>query len=367
MAEKNLSGTTPAAETTGVNSVEGTAIGATEGVTQEAASAPKETPEERAARIAAQLGYGSSVVGSSRIPFNENDAHPAVGLFLAQIDEVSVTTANYQEREGANSVFAGHQVPRLNIVWSNGNPDKSKAKYYTHSFNAVESNVDTFMGGKSAWKVRVVNQHLVHYLETYLMRAKGVPPIEVAEAISGRINDSIFPVVNGKTNYNGTPVYNLVPVEEVLEDYRRRFQAFADVMNYGVNAQGFIRKKEDADAKPLFKDANGKGIRTWILLLRSYKTDGTWKTNQGSQLAIPNFIRSGVMEIEVPGKQPILRLDKATMSLTAIETPKQTRVGAMPPVGGGGFIPMQAMPNIGSFNADASVATVGDGTDDLPF
>jgi hypothetical protein len=362
MAEKNLTGTATSTEqqiADGAIAPTGTPIESPEN------KAPVESPEERAARIAAQLGYGSNVVGSSRIPFNENDAHPTVGLFLAQIEEVTVTTANYQENEKTTSVFAGHQVPRLTILWSNGNADKSKAKYYSHSFNAVESNVDTFMGGKSAWKVRVVNQHMVHYLETFLMRAKGVPPIEVAEAISGRINDSVFPVVNGKTNYNGTPVYNLVPVEEVLEDYRRRFQAFADVMNYGVDAKGFIRSKDDPEAKPLYKDVNGKAIRTWILLLRSYKSDGTWKTNQGSQLAIPNFIRSGVMEIEVPGKAPVLRLDKATMSLTAIETPKQNRVGAMPPVGGG-FIPMQAMPDMANFNAQASVGTEGD-NGDLPF
>jgi hypothetical protein len=365
MAEKNLSGTATTIEeqvAQGAIAPTGSVPGSVEVTT------PKETAEERAARIAAQLGYGSNVVGSSRIPFNENDANPTIGLFLAQIEEVTVSSANYEEREGATSVFAGHKVPRLNIVWTNGNPDKSKAKYYTHSFNAVESNVSTFVGGKDAWKVRIINQHMVHYLETYLMKAKGIPPIEVAEAISGRINDSIFPEVNGKTNYNGVPVYNLVPVEDVLEDYRRRFQAFADVMNYGVNAQGFIRTATDADAKPLYKDANGKGIRTWLLLLRSYKSNGVWKTNSGNGLAVPNFIRSGIMEVEVPGKAPVLHLDKATMSLTAIETPKRTNAGAMPPIGGGGFVPVQTMPNLGGYGqAPAAGSEANLGGDDLPF
>lgn len=328
--------------------------------------APKETAEERAERIAAQLGYGSRVIGSSRIPFNEQDADRNIGLFLAQIDSVEVTSATYNDGDDKAKVspFAGHKVPRIAITWSNGNADKSKAKYYTHSFNAVPSDVNTFLGGKEAWKVRIIYQHLVHYLETYLMKAKGLPPIEVADAITGRIQDSIFPVINGKTDYNGTPVYNLVPVEDVLEDYRRRFQAFADVMNYGVDEKGFIRSADDPQAKPLYQDANGKGIRTWILLLRSYKSNGTWKTTSDNQLGIPNFIRSGIMEIEVPGKAPVLHLDKATMSLSAIETPKAVRPNAMPPIGGAGFIPTQQLPGTQQYIPEVGVA--GDGSE-LPF
>lgn len=323
-----------------------------------------ETHEQRAARIAATLGYGSNVIGSNRILFNEQDASPQYGLFLAQIDEVTVTTAEYAANEDKPNPFSGHQVPRINILWSNGNPDKSKAKYYNHSFNAVQSTVETFIKGKEAWKVRIIYQHMVHYLETYLMKAKGLPPIEVADAIAGRINDSIFPIVDGKTNYNGTPVYNLVPVEEVLEDYRRRFQAFADVMNYGVDANGNIRKATDADAKPLYKDVNGKPIKTWILLLRSYKSNGVWKTSNDALLSIPNFIRSGVLEIEVAGKAPVLRLDKSTMSLNVVETPKGNRIGAMPPIGGAGFIPAQQMPAIQQYAAGVE----GEGSSsDLPF
>jgi hypothetical protein len=343
------------------------------------ASAVKEdahlSPEQLAAAQAAadlevlqRLKGGGKYVGPARLEYTEKDIQRG-GLFLGQIESVKVEYSDIDAASNGMGNLAGHTVPRLVITWHNG-AEESKRKYVTQSFLPVESNLDTFAGGKLNWRSTNITSYLLHYIEVFVTHKRDMPPMPIARAIAQGFRDAEYPLVNGKPNYNAAPSYVSVLAEEVIADYERRFVSFAKLMNNGCDEQGNIREDNDPKAASVFKTAAG-GVNCWILLYRSIRIKGEWHDTPNGKFDFPNFVGTGAFEIAKNGVEPVLLFDSSSMSHKPMGStnPKRT-----PPVGGGyvpgGGVTMPYNPagvGAGSFNQYSPNPTGDADASPLPF
>lgn len=317
-------------------------------------------------------------LGNVRLPYNESDVR-ANGLCLGYLTSVVVEDALIDSKTVSMGALAGSTVPVLKFNFDDGNKDELKRKYFTHAFFPVDSNTDTFGGGTHNWKVVGPLSYFLHYIQTFITKKPGVPPMPTYLEVIPHINDTIYPVIDGKEDRKGIATFNPVDTDEVIEDYRRRFEAMRRLMNNGMSKDGKIREDGDPEAFPVFKDKTIKTgkqeILLWMMLVRSARVKGAWRNvSSNAAFGFPNFLGKGVLEVHVTGHEPTLHFDSTVYSHKA--APERVQgAGAAAGFGGGGtpFTP----PAFAGGYTGASMYTPtpaaggngapGAGSDDLPF
>jgi hypothetical protein len=277
-------------------------------------------------------------LGNTRLNYNESDVK-ANGLCLGYLTSVTVDNVLIDPKTASMGALAGATVPVLKFNFDDGNKEELKRKYFTHSFFPVDSNTDTFGGGAQNWKVVGPLSYFLHYIQVLITHKPGVPPTPTYLEIIPHINDTIYPIVDGKEDRTGIATFNPVDTEEVIADYARRFEAMRKLMNNGIGEDGKIREDNDPKAFPVFKNIAVKQGKPefllWMKLVRSARVKGAWRNvSANAAFGFPNFLGKGVIEVYEAGKEPILHFDSTLYS----HKPAPER-GAGANAAAGGFIP----------------------------
>ena len=306
-------------------------------------------------------GVSNNTQAVTRLKFHEKDAAKN-GLFIAHLDSVSVEWS----QSGDGNSFAGLKMPRLVITFASNHTDAKERRYAVKTLFPVESNVDTIPGGKSAWQVDSVLNWAKHILDVYYLRGRELT-VEEEDALT-------LDFVDFNEDDNGNVEYVSVDPQEVLNGYRKLFDNVAAMMN------GSFKPLADGETpQPCFKDANGKGLPTWIKLLRCVRTKKGWvDIDKSKDLVFPSFIGNGVIEL-VKTKDGqvlpplILNIDQVKESITPKQTVNDTTAKApsigvpgmpgMPGMGGVAVPPMGGGVGMGSEAASLDPTA----TTDLPF
>ncbi len=271
------------------------------------ATAPvAETPKK------VKRGIGSAR-GTQRLRFSHEHAN-SNGLFYAHLDSVTVNMINIGESSTGMPSFNGCSIPRIAFTFASNESDVNARKYQTLSFNAVESNVNTIMGGKEEWKVNVVFDWIKHILNVFYLKNRELTPEEEA-MLSLSFDD---------TDENGE--YVQVAVEDVIQGWTTFFENVANLMNTG------------RDGQPVYKTKDNQNINVWIKLIRYIKNKNEWKAINNGELAFPTFVGEGCIEIYKQNTAPTIRIDAIKECITPKEINKKTPnipgVGGMPAGGG---------------------------------
>lgn len=273
--------------------------------------------------------------GTNRLKFSDKDAKPN-GLFLGHIESVEVREVKIGEDTTGMPSFNGLTIPRLVINFASNEKEPNRRKYTNLTFNAQESNIETIPGGSKAWTVDSIFNWMKHLLDVFV--TKGLRELNDEEIAALTLP---FDDVDEEGNYVS------VEPETVVEGWKTLFENFASIMNTGNNGN------------PVFMDANKKPITIWMKLLRyvkgSSKKNATWKKVNNGELALPNIVGEGCIEIFKQNVAPAIRLNPITESIiprkeAEAKTPNvgipggiNSGIPVADPMLGGGVDPMDDM------------------------
>lgn len=307
-----------------------------------------EEPKEIITQKPNRRGLGSAK-GTQRLKFSHRDAIPQNGLFIGILESVSVSSIAIGEDKTGTPSFNGLDIPKLTLTFTSNDADATKRKYITHSFTAVESNVETIPGGKSAWKVDAVMNWLKHILNVFYLKGRELTEDEEL-ALSLSFND-----------FDENGEYVPIEPEVVIEAWKVLFENFENILNRGK------------DNLPIFKDKANKNIPIWMKLLRFTKIKNVWRSvvsgNSAGDLGFTPFIGEGVIELYKTNVPPSISINviNETILPREIEKPKAPNANyGMPNVTGlQGSIAIPTMDHMQSYNADTNINVAA--SEDLPF
>lgn len=289
-------------------------------------------------------GVNNSTRGTTRLKFNEKDAFPNVGLFLAHLDSVEVTNITIGEDKTGMPSFNGLEIPKIVFTFASNDAEATKRKYVSLSFNAVESNVETIPGGTSAWKVDTVFDWFKHILNVYILKGKEMTT-EQEELLSLPFED-----------FDENGEYIAVEPEEVIAGWRTLFENFASILNKG---------NEDS---PVYFTKDKKVIPVWIKLIRYIKNKKKgWVAVNNGELSFPTFVGEGCIEMFKQNVKPSICLNKVSERITPMElekdkTPNVTAANNPYAALGGGVM----MGNMPGFGSEEGLDNMGI-NEDVPF
>lgn len=292
----------------------------------------------------------ASARGVERLKFSHEMAQPN-GLFVAHLDKVEVRKITIGEDASGMPSFNGMDIPQLVLTFASNEPELNKRHYVTLRFSAVESNVETIPGGKSAWKVDSVLDWTKHILDTFVFKGRDLTEEEEI-AYSLPFED-----------FDEQGEYASVDPQVVIDGWTSLFENIANALNNG------------ADGKAVYEDKNGKPISIWIKLLRYTKVNNKkkgsyWTPITNGELAFPTFVGEGCIEILKQNVPASIRLNgvKEAIIPMKVEKPKAPNmptpgVTAAAPMMGG--VPLGVDPMAGGFGGgDIAGAALAD---DMPF
>lgn len=287
-------------------------------------------------------GVSNQTKATSQLKFHEKDAAQN-GLFIAKLAEVSVNWATPEK-----GAFTGLKAPNLVFHFTSNHANAAEVRHVYHTLFAVESTVDTANPkGQYAWRVTNVFNHIKHILDTFYLKGRDLTS-EEEDALSLNFVD-----FDEETNE-----FIIVDPQEVLNGYGTLFTNVAAMLN------GTYNLKEGETPKPCYKDANGNPITIWLKLLRAVKGNNGWvNVSKTEELAIPNIVGAGYMEIHKSNANPlIIRVDLVKESITPKAPNKQPSLGPAGMIGGfatpvmGGETPSM----MGGFSAPNPFDNIGD-------
>lgn len=300
-------------------------------------------------------GINNETRGESRKKFDERkDINTTYGLFIGHLDEIKITENVGKDDSNLRS-FIGINCPRLTITFASNEEKEIDRKYVSFGFGPVESNADTIPGGKEEWKVNQIFNTLKHILNVYVFQGR-----EMTEEEEEMLT---LPF----TDFDENMDYTLVEPQVVADGYKQLFTNFKLMM--------------DNNGKPYYKNANGNILPVWMKLLRAMKATngrnkGKWVplVNNGSNmgdLAFPQFVGSGIIEIMRQGVPPTLSVDVTKESVIprdyAVEVPTAAAAPAQPNVAPGFNSGINPMPQFGSFDPNGGAGAFKGENGDLPF
>lgn len=310
------------------------------------AKSPVKEDKQPTSKQPFRRGISNETIGTSRLKFSHKDAKQN-GLFLGHLDSVDVSMMKVGEDKTGMPSFTGQEVPKLTFRFCSNEDDVNARKWVNIQFNAVESNVNTIPGGKEEWKVNLVFNWLKHILNVFVLKGR---PMNDAEINALSLNFMDF-------DDNGNYI-NLDP-KIILEGWKQLFENFANIMNTG------------RDGNPVYNDLNGKPIALWMKLIRYTKTRNKgWTPVSNGDLAFPQFVGEGCIEIFKANTIPVIRIDvnRETILPMKIEKAKAPTPMPSPAMGNSmiGGIELPVMPaDVPSMGSETS-AFMGD-DEDMPF
>jgi len=317
-------------------------VGNVAGETVNAQAAPVAAPQ--VAKKVVRRGVSNETRGTTRLKFSHKDAKQN-GLFLAHLESVEVSMMKVGEDKSGLPSFAGLDVPKLTIRFASNEEDTNQRKWISLQFNAVESNINTIPGGKEEWKITLIFNWLKHLMNVFVLKGR---PMTDAEEDALALTYQDF-------DDNGDYV-NVAP-ETVLESWKQLFENFATIMNNG------------RDGKPVYQSTDGKPIVVWLKLLRYIKQKKGWKEVANGDLALPQFVGEGCVEIYKANTIPTVRLDTTRETILPMKIDKAKAPTPMPGAPG--------VPVAGAVFGGIDIASTGAGSedfgsfnateDDLPF
>ena len=322
-------------------------VGKVAGKTANAQAAPVAAEQAVPVKKVVRRGVSNETRGTTRLKFSHKDARQN-GLFLAHIDSIEVSMMKVGEDKNGIPSFAGCEVPKLTIRFASNEENVDTRRWASLQFNAVESNINTIPGGKEEWKVNLVFNWLKHLMNVFVLKGREMTETE-EEALSLSYQDF---------DENGDYV-NVAP-EVVLESWKQLFENFATIMN------------TSRDGGPVYKSTDGKPITIWLKLLRYIKQGKKgWQPVANGDLAIPQFVGEGCIEIFKNGVIPTVRLDTTRETILPMNIEKKKAPTQMPGVSGigmgyAGGVEMPSGPMGGS---ESGMMPDGfpDAEDDMPF
>lgn len=291
--------------------------------------------EKKTAEAVVKKGRGIGTArGTNRLKFSHTDAKNN-GLFLGHIESIEVREIKIGEDTTGMPSFNGLTIPRLVINFASNEKEVNRRKYTQLTFNAQESNIETIIGGSKSWAVDAVFNWMKHLIDVFV--TKGLRDLNDDEV-------SALTLPFDDTDEEG----NYVPVdpETVVAGWKTVFENFANIMNGGTSGN------------PVYQDTNHKPITIWMKMLRyvkgSSKKNATWKKVNNGELALPNIVGEGCIEIFKQNVAPAIRLNPITESIlprkeAEAKTPNigipgmNTGIPAADPMIGGGIDPMADM------------------------
>lgn len=317
-------------------------VGNVAGETVNAQTVPVAAPQ--AAKKVVRRGVSNETRGTTRLKFSHKDAKQN-GLFLAHLESVEVSMMKVGEDKSGLPSFAGLDVPKLTIRFASNEEDANQRRWISLQFNAVESNINTIPGGKEEWKITLIFNWFKHLMNVFVLKGRPMTDAE-EDALALTYQD-----------FDESGDYVNVAPETVLESWKQLFENFATIMNNG------------RDGKPVYQSADGKPIVVWLKLLRYIRQKKGWKEVANGDLALPQFVGEGCVEIYKANTIPTVRLDTTRETILPMKIDKAKTPTPMPgapgvPVGGAAFGGIDiantgaGSEDFGSFNA---------AEDDLPF
>ena len=258
-------------------------------------------------------GLGTAT-GTTNLKFDTRDVQ-ANGLFLAHLEKVEVSSFVPGEDKTGMPSFNGLEVPRITFSFASNEDEINKRRRVFLQFNAVESTALTIPGKKEEWKVNLPLNYLKHILDVFILKGREMTESEA----------EMFSLDYVDFDENGE--YVSVPAEDVLRAWKNLFTNIAAALDEGN------------DGKPYYKTDNNKFIPLWIKLIRYFKVKNEWKEVNNGNLAFPQFVGEGVIEIFKPNVAPIIKVDITREKIKAMDLQKQapkapTAIGPAAPAGG---------------------------------
>ena len=240
----------------------------------------------------------AAAAGTQTLKFDTRDVQQN-GLFLAHLEKVETSTFTPGEGKTGLPSFNGLEVPRITFTFASNEDDANKRRRVYLQFNAVESTAFTIPGKAEEWKVNIPLNYLKHILDVFYFKGRELTE-EETDALSLEYVD-----------FDENGEYVSVAAEDVLSSWKHLFENVAAFLNAGK------------DGKPCFKTADNKFITVWIKLIRYFKTKTEWKEVNNGQLAFPQFVGEGVIEIFQPNVAPTIKLDITREKIKVMDLQKQ--------------------------------------------
>lgn len=287
-------------------------------------------------------GVSNKTQAVAQLRFHEKDAAQNM-LFVGHLEEAKVEWSTNAD----GKQFTGMSVPRIVLHFASNHINVSERRHVYKNINPVESNVNTIPGGSEEWKVNGVFNWIKHILDVYYLKGREFTEEEEA-ALTLPFED-----------FDDNGEFVVVDPEEVLAGYRLIFENAVAMIN------GQFNLKDGETAKPVYKDASGKPLPTWIKLLRHKKRKGEWiDVDQNGELGFDNFIGNGVIELVKKDCPPtVLRVDLAKESITPKETKKTPSIGIPNANPFGGVVADSSAINMGAGINNA----FADAASEMPF
>lgn len=280
-------------------------------------------------------GISNDVTGSSRLKFSNTDAN-LNSLFLGRIDSIEVKNVDF--KADGNNDFAGLSVPRLVITFTSNHDIAADRRYAELSFLPVASNADTIIGGRFAWQVDRVIIYLKHILDVFVLKGRPMAE-EMEDALCLPFDDM-----------DDSMQYVAVDANDVANGWGSLFTAFATIMNN--------------NGTPHFANAAGKSIPIWMKLLRHIKSKGEWSNvasgNAGGNLAFPQFVGEGVIEVYRENVAPKISVNPANETIILKDIAKKDKAPNTP------NIPNMHIGGVVA-SVDMDMPGIGGGFDEAPY
>lgn len=295
-------------------------------------------PDATAVKKPIRRGVNNETRGTSRLKFDTRDAKPN-GLFLGHLESVEVTSFVPGEETTGMPSFNGLQVPRLTLTFTSNEEEANKRRYVYLQFNAVESTANTIPGKSEEWKVNLIFNWLKHILNVFVLKGRAMTEAEEA-ALSLDFVD-----------FDENGEYVTVPAETVLAGWKNLFTNFENIMNRGRDGE-----------KPVYKTADNKNITLWMKLIRYFKAKNEWKEVNRGDLAFPQFVGEGAIEIAQTNVMPSIKLDVTREKVPPMDLNKNKTPNFNAPAPSNGVDIMGGGEGINPFGGPMVPAA-----DDLPF
>lgn len=240
----------------------------------------------------------ASARGTARLKFSHELAKQN-GLFIAHLDDVSVSNITISEESTGMPSFNGMEIPKLVLTFASNEEDVNKRHYVTLQFTPVESNVKTIPGGDDAWKIDSIFDWLKHILNVYILKGRELTD-EEANALSLNYTD-----------FDEKGEYVPVEPEEVISAWKSLFENFENIMNRGREGQSYYKTKD------------GKNIAVWIKLLRYVKNNKKgWSAINRGDLSFPTFVGEGCIELYKQNTVASIRINSVKESIVPMNIPE---------------------------------------------
>lgn len=240
----------------------------------------------------------ASARGTARLKFSHELAKQN-GLFIAHLDDVSVSNITISEESTGMPSFNGMEIPKLVLTFASNEEDVNKRHYVTLQFTPVESNVKTIPGGDDAWKIDSIFDWLKHILNVYILKGRELTD-EEANALSLNYTD-----------FDEKGEYVPVEPEEVISAWKSLFENFENIMNRGREDQSYYKTKD------------GKNIAVWIKLLRYVKNNKKgWSAINRGDLSFPTFVGEGCIELYKQNTVASIRINSVKESIVPMNIPE---------------------------------------------